>query len=53
MDQIAVSVIAAEGLVVDSERYSIIDTFCYLGGMLSSEGNGGCSNNNKSEVCSL
>ena len=39
-----------EGLVVDGEKYDIVDSFRYLGNRLSME-RGGCSSNSKSKVC--
>ena len=44
------SVMAEEGLVVDWDKYDIVDSFCYLGDMLSVEGGGGCRSNSKSEM---
>ena len=40
-----------EGLVVDGGKYDIVDSFCHLGDMLSTEVGGGCSSNSKSDVC--
>ena len=43
------SVMAKEGLVVDGEKYDIVDSFRYMGDMLSTEG-GGRFSNSKSKV---